>query len=107
MAKELSESSDDRSEYWNLSVRGGTRKARGRTFDRGAICTGVFRACSVFLAGTVFLITIVLICLFMDIRQQLTILRAELDQGTCQNSLVKRINTLYICKKWSDALPTS
>ncbi|XP_003424771.1 uncharacterized protein LOC100680350 isoform X1 [Nasonia vitripennis] len=76
----LSDSSDERSEYWNVSTtRGGTRKARSREAGRGA-CPGLLRACSVFLGGTIVLVTAILIWLFIDVRQQLTVLRAELDQ---------------------------
>lgn len=72
----LSDSSDERSEYWNVSTRNG-RKCRGR---RGRACPGFFKACSAFLACASVLATASLIWLFIDVRQQLTALRTELDQ---------------------------
>ncbi|XP_017892251.1 uncharacterized protein LOC108632297 [Ceratina calcarata] len=70
----LSDSSDERSEYWNISARNG-RKCRGRR-----ACPGFFKACSAFLACASVLATASLIWLFIDVRQQLTALRTELDQ---------------------------
>ncbi|XP_018402570.1 PREDICTED: uncharacterized protein LOC108779619 isoform X1 [Cyphomyrmex costatus] len=72
----LTDSSDDRSEYWNVSTRNG-RKCRGR---RGRICPGFLKACNAFLACASVLATASLIWLFIDVRQQLTALRTELDQ---------------------------
>ncbi|XP_076231791.1 uncharacterized protein LOC143177622 isoform X1 [Calliopsis andreniformis] len=72
----LSDSSDERSEYWNISTRNG-RKCRGR---RSRACSGFFKACSAFLACASVLATASLIWLFIDVRQQLTALRTELDQ---------------------------
>ncbi|XP_029157083.1 uncharacterized protein LOC114929658 isoform X3 [Nylanderia fulva] len=76
----LTDSSDDRSEYSgilrNVSTRGG-RKCRGR---RGRGCPGFFKACNAFLACASVLATASLIWLFIDVRQQLTALRTELDQ---------------------------
>lgn len=78
----LTDSSDDRSEYSgilrNVSTRGG-RKCRGR---RGRVCPGFLKACNAFLACASVLATASLIWLFIDVRQQLTALRTELDQGT-------------------------
>ncbi|XP_020289749.1 uncharacterized protein LOC109857643 isoform X2 [Pseudomyrmex gracilis] len=72
----LTDSSDDRSEYWNVSTRSG-RKCRGR---RGRVCPGLLKACNAFLACASVLATASLIWLFIDVRQQLTALRTELDQ---------------------------
>ncbi|XP_011693254.1 PREDICTED: uncharacterized protein LOC105453204 isoform X2 [Wasmannia auropunctata] len=72
----LTDSSDDRSEYWNVSTRNG-RKCRGR---RGRACPGFLKACNAFLACASVLATASLIWLFIDVRQQLTALRTELDQ---------------------------
>ncbi|XP_011068755.1 PREDICTED: uncharacterized protein LOC105154737 [Acromyrmex echinatior] len=72
----LTDSSDDRSEYWNVSTRNG-RKCRGR---RGRVCPGFLKACNAFLACASVLATASLIWLFIDVRQQLTALRTELDQ---------------------------
>ncbi|XP_012055596.1 PREDICTED: uncharacterized protein LOC105618675 [Atta cephalotes] len=72
----LTDSSDDRSEYWNVSTRNG-RKCRGR---RGHVCPGFLKACNAFLACASVLATASLIWLFIDVRQQLTALRTELDQ---------------------------
>ncbi|CAL7938859.1 unnamed protein product [Xylocopa violacea] len=72
----LSDSSDERSEYWNIATRNG-RKCRGR---RSRACPGFFKACSAFLACASVLATASLIWLFIDVRQQLTALRTELDQ---------------------------
>ncbi|XP_070154315.1 EF-hand calcium-binding domain-containing protein 14 isoform X2 [Polyergus mexicanus] len=76
----LTDSSDDRSEYSgilrNVSIRGG-RKCRGR---RGQACPGFLKACNAFLACASVLATASLIWLFIDVRQQLTALRTELDQ---------------------------
>ncbi|KAL0128812.1 hypothetical protein PUN28_003889 [Cardiocondyla obscurior] len=72
----LTDSSDDRSEYWNVSTRNG-RKCRGRR-SRG--CPGFLKACNAFLACASVLATASLIWLFIDVRQQLTALRTELDQ---------------------------
>ncbi|XP_015429288.1 PREDICTED: uncharacterized protein LOC107186011 [Dufourea novaeangliae] len=77
----LSDSSDERSEYWNVSTRNG-RKCRGRR-SRG--CPGFFKACSAFLACASVLATASLIWLFIDVRQQLTALRTELDQVIAGN----------------------
>lgn len=74
----MTDSSDDRSEYWNVSTRNG-RKCRGR---RGRACPGFLKACNAFLACASVLATASLIWLFIDVRQQLTALRTELDQGT-------------------------
>ncbi|XP_025989521.1 uncharacterized protein LOC105203069 isoform X2 [Solenopsis invicta] len=72
----LTDSSDDRSEYWNVSTRNG-RKCRGR---RGRVCPGFLKACNAFLACASVLATASLIWLFIDVRQQLAALRTELDQ---------------------------
>ncbi|KAM0730913.1 EF-hand calcium-binding domain-containing protein 14 [Formica fusca] len=76
----LTDSSDDRSEYSgilrNVSTRGG-RKCRGR---RGRACPGFLKACNAFLACASVLATASLIWLLIDVRQQLTALRTELDQ---------------------------
>lgn len=74
----LTDSSDDRSEYWNVSTRN-SRKCRGR---RDRACPGFLKACNAFLACASVLATASLIWLFIDVRQQLTALRTELDQGT-------------------------
>lgn len=74
----LTDSSDDRSEYWNVSTRN-SRKCRGR---RNRVCPGFLKACNAFLACASVLATASLIWLFIDVRQQLTALRTELDQGT-------------------------
>lgn len=76
----LTDSSDERSEYWNVSVRG-NRKARAR---RTRTCPGLLRACSAFFGCASILATASLIWLFIDVRQQLTSLRIEVDQGTDQ-----------------------
>ncbi|OAD52916.1 hypothetical protein WN48_11162 [Eufriesea mexicana] len=72
----LSDSSDERSEYWNMLTTN-DRKCRGR---RSRACPGFFKACSAFLACASVLATASLIWLFIDVRQQLTALRTELDQ---------------------------
>ncbi|XP_012538947.1 uncharacterized protein LOC105838163 isoform X2 [Monomorium pharaonis] len=72
----LTDSSDDRSEYWNVSTRNG-RKCRGR---RGRACPGFFKACNAFLACASVLATASLVWLFTDVRQQLAALRTEIDQ---------------------------
>ncbi|XP_076625841.1 uncharacterized protein LOC143344085 isoform X1 [Colletes latitarsis] len=77
----LTDSSDERSEYWNISTRNG-RKCRGR---RSRACPGFFKACSAFLACASVLATASLIWLFIDVRQQLTALRTELDQAIAGN----------------------
>ncbi|XP_072759354.1 uncharacterized protein [Anoplolepis gracilipes] len=81
----LTDSSDDRSEYSgilrNVSTRGG-RKCRGR---RGRACPGFLKACNAFLACASVLATASLIWLFIDVRQQLTALRTELDQVIAGN----------------------
>ncbi|XP_043466385.1 ERC protein 2 isoform X1 [Leptopilina heterotoma] len=71
----LSDSSDECSELWNVSTRG-PRKSRNRSQS----CPGLIRACSAFLACAAVLATASLIWLFIDVRQQLTTLRSELDQ---------------------------
>lgn len=72
----LTDSSDERSEYWNVSIRG-NRKSRAR---RGRTCPGLFRACNAFFGCASVLATASLIWLFVDVRQQLTTLRVEVDQ---------------------------
>ncbi|XP_012285792.1 structural maintenance of chromosomes protein 4 isoform X3 [Orussus abietinus] len=72
----LTDSSDERSEYWTVSTRS-ARKTRGR---RRQACPGLLRACNAFLVCTSVLATATLIWLFIDVRQQLTALRTELDQ---------------------------
>ncbi|XP_033209179.1 kinesin heavy chain isoform X2 [Belonocnema kinseyi] len=71
----LSDSSDECSEFWNVSTRG-PRKSR----QRSSQCPGLLRACSAFLACAAVLATASLIWLFIDVRQQLSTLRSELDQ---------------------------
>ncbi|KAK0085109.1 hypothetical protein PV325_005779 [Microctonus aethiopoides] len=73
----LTDSSDERSEYWNVSIRG-NRKGRGR---RNHICPGLLKACSAFFCCASILATASLIWLFIDVRQQLTLLRTEVDQA--------------------------
>ncbi|XP_047366970.1 uncharacterized protein LOC124955898 isoform X2 [Vespa velutina] len=77
----LTDSSDERSEYWNTSTRS-SRKCRGR---RSQTCPGFLKACSAFLACASVLATASLIWLFIDVRQQLTALRTELDQVIAGN----------------------
>lgn len=74
----MTDSSDERSEYWNVSMRG-NRKAQAR---RGRLCPSLFRACNAFFGCASVLATASLIWLFIDVRQQLTSLRVEVDQGT-------------------------
>ncbi|XP_046436456.1 myosin type-2 heavy chain 1 isoform X1 [Neodiprion fabricii] len=81
----LTDSSDDRSEYWSVSTRGG-RKCRGGRRSRS--CPGFLRACSAFLACASILATATLIWLFIDVRQQLSALRTELDQVIAGNENV-------------------
>ncbi|XP_046749696.1 myosin type-2 heavy chain 1 isoform X2 [Diprion similis] len=81
----LTDSSDDRSEYWSVSTRGG-RKCRGSRRSRS--CPGFLRACSAFLACASILATATLIWLFIDVRQQLSALRTELDQVIAGNENV-------------------
>ncbi|CAD6201775.1 GSCOCT00002770001.2-RA-CDS [Cotesia congregata] len=73
----LTDSSDDRSEYWNVSVRG-NRKTAAR---RNRSCPGLLKACSAFFGCASLLATASLIWLFIDVRQQLTSLRTEVDQA--------------------------
>ncbi|XP_034947159.1 uncharacterized protein [Chelonus insularis] len=73
----LTDSSDERSEYWNVSVRG-NRKGRTR---RNRTCPGLLKACSAFFGCASVLATASLIWLFIDVRQQLTALRTEVDQA--------------------------
>ncbi|XP_063976454.1 uncharacterized protein LOC135162188 [Diachasmimorpha longicaudata] len=73
----LSDSSDERSEYWNISMRG-NRKRRAR---RTPPYPGLLRACSAFFGCASILATASLIWLFIDVRQQLTSLRTEVDQA--------------------------
>ncbi|KAI4498916.1 hypothetical protein M0802_006091 [Mischocyttarus mexicanus] len=77
----LTDSSDERSEYWNTSRRN-SRKCRGR---RSQACPGFLKACSAFLACASVLATASLIWLFIDVRQQLSALRTELDQVIAGN----------------------
>lgn len=72
----VTDSSDDWSEYWNASARTG-RKCRG---GRSRTCPGFLKAFSAFLACASVLATASFIWLFIDVRQQLTALRSELDQ---------------------------
>ncbi|KAL2737642.1 uncharacterized protein V1478_001728 [Vespula squamosa] len=80
-AELLTDSSDERSEYWNTSTRS-SRKCRGR---RSQACPGFLKACSAFLACASVLATASLIWLFIDVRQQLSALRTELDQVIAGN----------------------
>lgn len=77
----LTDSSDERSEYWNVSTRS-SRKCRGR---RSRSCPGLLKACSAFLACASVLATASLIWLFIDVRQQLSAVRTELDQVIAGN----------------------
>nr|KAF7400216.1 hypothetical protein H0235_015953 [Vespula pensylvanica] len=86
----LTDSSDERSEYWNTSTRS-SRKCRGR---RSQACPGFLKACSAFLACASVLATASLIWLFIDVRQQLSALRTELDQGIA----VKDLKNHDFCK---------
>nr|XP_033329634.1 uncharacterized protein LOC117222181 isoform X1 [Megalopta genalis]XP_033329635.1 uncharacterized protein LOC117222181 isoform X1 [Megalopta genalis] len=78
-SQELLSDSSDNSElsgFWKVSTLNGG-KGRDR---RIRACPGFFKACSAFLACASVLATASLIWLFIDVRQQLTALRTELDQ---------------------------
>ncbi|XP_044009181.1 uncharacterized protein LOC122853040 [Aphidius gifuensis] len=94
----LTDSSDERSEYWNVSIRG-NRKARAR---RGRSCPGLFRACNAFFGCASVLATASLIWLFIDVRQQLTSLRVEVDQVIAGSDGVQ--DTLQKCHSLSKEL---
>lgn len=91
----LTDSSDERSEYWNISTRS-SRRCRGR---RSRSCPGLLKACSAFLACASVLATASLIWLFIDVRQQLSALRTEVDQVIASNEGVP--NMLHKCHSMS------
>lgn len=72
----LSESTDDQ-EYW---VAGATKRPRARIARRRA-CSTMFRACSAILMFACVVATTTVLWLFIDVREQITALRSELDQG--------------------------
>lgn len=76
----LSESTDDQ-EYW---VAGAAKRPRARMARRRA-CGSIFRACSAILMFACIIATTTVLWLFLDIREQITALRSELDRGTNHN----------------------
>lgn len=71
----LSESTDDQ-EYW---VAGAAKRPRTRLARRRA-CGSLFRACTAILMFACVIATTTVLWLFIDIREQITALRSELDQ---------------------------
>jgi len=83
----LSESTDEHDDYWSGKDRssggssGGGGGPRCRMFYRRRLFGSLLRACTAFLVFACVVATTTVMWLFIDIREQVTSLRNELDQG--------------------------
>jgi len=83
----LSESTDEHDDYWSGKDRGsggssgGGGGTRCRMFYRRGLFGSLLRACTAFLVFACVVATTTVMWLFIDIREQVTSLRNELDQG--------------------------
>jgi hypothetical protein len=83
----LSESTDEHDDYWSGKDRGGGGSNGGgggtrcRLFYRRRLFGSLLRACTAVLVFTCVVATTTVMWLFIDIREQVTSLRNELDQG--------------------------
>lgn len=94
----LSESTDEHDDYWSGKDRGGggsngeSGGPRCRLFYRRRLFGSLLRACTAVLVFACVVATTTVMWLFIDIREQVTSLRNELDQGAvyCVASCTKR-----------------
>lgn len=70
----------DSSDEWT-PAGGAAARCRRRVAARRRVCSSIFRACSVLLIFTCTVGTTTVMWLFIDVRQQVTSLRTELNQG--------------------------
>lgn len=83
----LSESTDEQDDYWSGKDRGsggsngGGGGPRCRLILRRRVCGSLLRACTAALVFACVVATTTVMWLFIDIREQVTSLRNELDQG--------------------------
>lgn len=84
----LSESTDEHDDYWSGKDRGSGGSSGGggggprcRLFYRHRLLGSLLRACTAFLVFACVVATTTVMWLFIDIREQVTSLRNELDQG--------------------------
>lgn len=73
----LSESTDDQ-EYWIAA--GAAKRPRARMARKRA-CTSLFRTCSIILMLACVLASTTVLWFFIDVREQISALRSELDRG--------------------------
>lgn len=97
----LSESTDDQ-EYW---VAGATKRPRARIARRRA-CGTLFRACCAVLMFACVVATTTVLWLFIDVREQITALRSELDQGIFVEITTFLIVTISSIDKLSNPFQT-
>lgn len=77
----LSDSTDDQ-DYWTSSATGKSLRChRRRYLVRKRTCSAFLRACSAILVFTCVVATTTVMWLFIDVREQVTSLRTELNQG--------------------------
>ncbi|XP_069674358.1 EF-hand calcium-binding domain-containing protein 14-like isoform X1 [Periplaneta americana] len=79
----LSESTDEQDDYWSGKDRGSSGGGSGprcRLFLRRRVCGSLLRACTAALVFACVVATTTVMWLFIDIREQVTSLRNELDQ---------------------------
>lgn len=104
----LSESTDEHDDYWSGKDRGSGGSSGGgggprcRMFYRRRLFASLLRACTAFLVFACVVATTTVMWLFIDIREQVTSLRNELDQGAvyCVVSLTRSFSCCTL------ALPT-
>lgn len=83
----LSESTDEQETYWNNCGADtvNTKRSRNLHITRRRTLLSLMRACTALLVFTCVVATITVMWLLIDVREQITSLRSELDQGIYEN----------------------
>lgn len=77
----LSESTDEQEAYWNNRLNGIGKRPRNAHVPKRRSLLSFVRACTALLVLTCVVATITVMWLLIDVREQITSLRSELDQG--------------------------
>ena len=97
----LSESTDEHDDYWSGKDRGSGGSSGGgggprcRLLYRRRLFGSLLRACTAFLVFACVVATTTVMWLFIDIREQVTSLRNELDQGAVYY-VASRFRSFYV-----------
>lgn len=81
----LSDSTDEQDEFWTTTKgRNDSVSRRSHLLEKRRACTSLLRVCTLMLVFACVVATTTVMWLFIDVREQATFLRNQLDQGTLQ-----------------------